>query len=392
MTRTARRTRPPVVGFVLVIVAALAAAIVFGSEVGARAGADPSITLVAAPTGPDQNSYTLAVSFDPGESAIAALGATLRFDDRRVTVHSCAVSEAGACNVDGDQVLFSVFDVRRLDANDRLVTVDFDPVPGAVGAQFDLAVDTAVAPDGSHVPEFAVAPLDLSFEPAARGALTGEVVGTGSPTGLYGIDVCALDAGGRATCTSSTGLGTWRIDDLAVGAYTIEAQDPSGVLGSVTGTATVVADQITTVETLAMDLATAMDAGVPGGDVPTALADEPAESAPAESAPAEPAPAAPTPEPIVYEASIAGRVSDVATGEPVEGAQVCATQPLVLHQSCASTGADGTFGLRDLSTGNYWVEVGDPLGRYAEPSPVLVGVNGDQAARTGVQVRLSPAD
>lgn len=40
---------------------------------------------------------------------------------------------------------------------------------------------------------------------------------------------------------------------------------------------------------------------------------------------------------IVYGASIAGRVTGLEIELAIEAAQVCATQPLVLHQSCATT-------------------------------------------------------
>jgi hypothetical protein len=67
---------------------------------------------------------------------------------------------------------------------------------------------------------------------------------------------------------------------------------------------------------------------------------------------------------------------------------MCA-QPLVLHQSCATTDANGTFELADLSTGNYWVTVVDPLAQFEEVGPKLVGVVGDDVVRAGVEIGLT---
>lgn len=89
---------------------------------------------------------------------------------------------------------------------------------------------------------------------------------------------------------------------------------------------------------------------------------------------------------VIYKASITGRATGLRTEAPIEAAQVCATQPFVLHQSCSITDADGHFALAGLSTGNYWVDVVDPLGQFEQARPKLVGVVGDEATRTGVNI------
>ena len=368
----------------LAVVSALAVMVVSPNQADAQNEAGASVFLTVSPPSAEQPFRTLAVDLDPGDSGLAALGATLLYDTDQILVSSCSVSEVGACNVqqENGKVLVSVFNVTRLRANEQLMTISFTPTPTAGGStSFTMDVTTAVNVRGERLPEILAAPVETYVTEAETGALTGDVVAADTAVGLYALDVCATnDATQIEVCTTTTGLGTWRINDLPTGDYTVAITDPNGVYSPAITTGAVVADTV-----------------VAGVDVALTIGiDEPVEATAVEvPTPAdiviEPAPEvqAPPAKVIVYAASIAGRVTALDSQQTLEAMQVCATQPLVLHQSCATTDADGVFALADLSTGNYWVTVVDPLAQFEEVRPKLVGVVGDDVVRAGVEIRLT---
>jgi len=353
------------------------------SSAGAQDSTDATMALSVSPATAEQSFRTVAVSIDPGAGAVAALGATLTYDAEKVLVTSCDVAEAGACNAENGRVLVSVFNLTGINANDRLLTVNFEPLVENAATEFAMIVDTAVNFAGDPLPEIVVAPVVAELTEQQFGSLTGDVVAADSQIGVYGIEICATHTATLAEqCTATSGLGTWRIDGLAVGDYTVAATDASGVYAAGAATGTVVANDVVAgvdvALTFAADEQDVTDDDAAGDEATDAVVTVPVRE---EN----------TPEAvIVYEASIAGRVTAVDTFGPLEAVTVCATQPLVLHQSCAATDANGEFALGDLSTGNYWITVVDPLGRYADATPKLVGVVGD-AVRDGVQIQLAGA-
>ena len=351
----------------------------------AQAATDASLGLTVSPADAEQPFRTVAVSVDPGSSGLAAVGATLSFDATKIQVSSCEVSEIGACNVtDQGTVLVSVFNLTGIDANEQLLTVNFTPMPAATGTStFELTVDTAVNFNGAPLASIEPVSVQVELAPIEFGALTGDVIAASSETALYALDVCAVnDSTQVSSCTTTTGLGTWRIDDLQVGGYTVTVRDSTGVYTSASTIGTVTADQVTAGVDVALAFAT--NDAAPEVDSTDTAVENPE--------PTGTTPLGPRPKPlvIVYQASIAGRITGIDTGLPITALQVCATQPLVLHQSCATTNDDGVFFLDGVSAGNYWVTAVDPLGRFEDATPKLVGVVGDDIAREGVRLRLTP--
>ncbi len=368
---------------VTVVVAFLASLVFTISAVDAQDNSEPSLSMTVSPVDATQPFRTFGVALDAGDAGLAALGATIRFDPALIVASSCSVSEAGACNAtEAGQVLVSVFNLGGLKSNDQLLTVNFEAAPGATGtATLDLTVDTAVSFQGLEISVVETASIEIELAPVEFGSLTGDVIDSESTAGLFALDVCVShELTQSETCTTSSGLGTWRIDDLAVGAYTVVVSDPAGVYTPSATVGTVLAEQVTagvdSAMTLVADEAESEDDAEPGDgnedDAPPTAGLELSELTV-----------------VTYEASIAGRVTALDTADPLEALQVCATQPLVLHQSCATTDADGAFALAGLSTGNYWITIVDPLGQFEEARPKLVGVVGDDVARTGVQIRLT---
>lgn len=381
MSRSSSVQRWTALGVLIALVATLSWTVLTPSSAGAQASTDATLALTVSPASAEQSFRTVAVSIDPGDGVVAALGATLTYNAEQILVTSCDVAEAGACNADNGQVLVSVFNLSGIKANDQLLTVNFEPLVENASTEFTLTVDTAVNLAGEPLPEIVVTPIDAELTELQFGSLTGDVVAADSQIGVYGIDICATNTATLAEqCTTTSGLGTWRLDGLVVGDYTVATTDASGVYAAGAAAGTVLADDVVA----GLDIALTFAADEEPNDEDVAADEESSEDIVPVPVQQENTPQAV----IVYEASIAGRVTAVANFSPLEAVTVCATQPLVLHQSCAATDANGDFALADLSTGNYWITVVDPLGRYADSTPKLVGVVGD-AVRDGVQIQLA---
>ena len=249
-------------------------------------------------------------------------------------------------------------------------------------ASMQVASSTAVTAQGAKLANVSPDSIEVEPSPVAFGSLTGTVVAVDTQTALYAIDVCVThDESTTETCTTTTGLGNWRIDHIETGSYRVVASDAAAVYATATGAGVVAADQVGSVDELAMDFLSSET---------VAAEDEPEPAAePTATTPSTVVPTGNTPIQITYQASIAGVVTGLRTEAPIEAAQVCATQPRVLLQSCGTTQADGSFMLDGLSAGNYWLEVIDPLGRFEQVRPRLVGVVGDDVARTGVAITLA---
>lgn len=350
---------------------------------GAQTDNRPSLAIAIAEAGIDGTPGTAVVGLDPGTSSVGALSADLTYDATRVEVLSCEISEAGACNDLGGVVKFAVFRVGRIAATEQLVTISFVPVAGARGqATFTLDVTTAADTKGADLGTIIVEPATIDIAQGLRqdqlGSLTGDVVNATSSAGFFGARVCAVSLRSRARptdtatspepiCVTSNGWGAWRIDGLRPGEYSITISDPYDDAVSVTLVATARAGTITT----------GLDVVLTPGEVPGEAPTEP-KIVPIEGAP----------KPVVYGASIAGTIRGMSDGRGLQAIQVCATQPLVLHQSCGSTNNAGEFFLDGVSSGNYWITAVDPLVRFTQARPVLVGVSGDEAVRSGVTVWL----
>lgn len=380
------------------IVTGLAITIASPAVADAQDSTSASLSLNVSESSADQTFRTVAVALDPGLSGLAALGGSLTFDTANVTVSSCALSEVGACNVIDGEVLFSVFNLARLPANEQLMTINFEPTTAsAANTVFAVAATTAVNNRGEAIGAVTGNSIDVQIFTPTYGSLTGSVVQAATTAGIYALDVCVVsDASGAETCTTTTGLGTWRIDQLATGTYAVVVTDSTDTYDGVVLSGFVREDEVSVVEDAVLEYftdqtteeaaeETTEESGEDGEDGEDVSVTDPV---PSEKIPAGAiVPTAPIE--VTYGASISGRITGLRTEAAIEAAQVCATQPLVLHQSCATTDANGEFTLTDLSAGNYWVEVVDALGQSEQTRPRLVGVVGDNVARTGVNITLA---
>jgi len=379
-----------VLGVVVAVVAALAAFVPTSAD--AQSTGNPTAEIVVVEPAAGQSFRTVAVDLASGDVGLAAITAELSYDPAAITVLGCEISEAGACNDLGDgRILVSVFNTNGLLDNNQLVTANFQTAAATSGTStFDLTIVEAVDITARDLELFQVEANEFDLEAPTFGSITGDVVAADSQTGLYAIEVCAVNSATDArSCVNSTGLGTWRIDDLPAGTYDIKISDPAQVYGSATLVATVAGEAVTAGLVSELGAFTEADAADQAEDAVTqddAQANDTSTDEPAVTIAPAPVPPAVT---IVYEASITGRVTAIDGAQPVEGVQICATQPLVLNQSCGTSDALGNYALNDLSAGNYWVTVTDPFNRFQNSAPELVGVNDDTSVRDRVNIQLS---
>jgi len=367
----------------LALIAALVWSVAAPVSADAQNEQQPVASLSASEASAASSFRTVALGLEAGDIGLAAISGTLSYDADAITVLACEVSEAGACNPSEPGIVrMTAFAANGLRDNERVMTVDFQAVPGATGiSTFTFDMEEAVDFRTNDVDKMSVDPLAVTLTEASFGSLTGDVIAADTQIGLFGIDVCALHAAtAEQTCTTTSGLGTWRIDDLVTGGYTISFADPAALYATATATAAVDSDAITTGVDAAL--------GFPTDE-------EPASDAVAEDDTPPPAPVedlAPVVGPayveVSYGATVSGQISDKSDAMPLEGMTVCATQPFVLHQSCTSTGTDGTYTITNLSAGNFWITVTDPLGQYQDSPTKLVGLSSDDAVRTGARIQL----
>lgn len=380
MNRSARTFKPSrrLLGLATLIacLAAMAGLVVMPRHAEAQDSGSAAGTLVVSEDFNDGQPRTAAFAFDPQQDRVAALQGRFVYDAAELAVIGCSVSEVGACNDVGGEVRFSLFNLAGVAANNQLVTIDFVPAHSEAGVA-TLAVELEVVANGAgtDLGEMIVSPIEVVLPGAdadlARGSLTGDVIDVANQEGLFGIDVCVTEIAFEvSTCATTTGLGTWRIDDLREGEYVVVVSDPNGVYADGTVAGSVVSGEITAGIDTALDYFveetedTTDDDAVP--QVTPSIVRE-------------------------YGATIEGVVRDASTGAGAWAIQVCATQPLVLHQSCATTNEGGEFVLEGVSTGNYWITVVDPLGERAALNDELVGVYDDFSTRSGVDIWLGAA-
>ena len=247
MNRSSRAQQMLALAVVLAFVVGLAVTVASPATAEAQDNAGASLTLQASPIVQGQLLRTVAVALEPGQTGLAALGAALVYDTDAVVVSSCAVSEVGACNVtDQGKVLVSVFNLSGLSSNEQLLTINFEAALGANGnTSFEVIVNTAVPLSGEHLADITGDTLEIVVAAPTFGSLTGTVIAEDSETGLYAVGVCLThDLTGHETCTTSSGLGNWRVDDLAAGTYAVAATDATGVYAAMVGSDRVVEGQI----------------------------------------------------------------------------------------------------------------------------------------------------
>jgi len=105
----------------------------------------------------------------------------------------------------------------------------------------------------------------------------------------------------------------------------------------------------------------------------------------------------PTPTSIAVPGSIKGRVTELATGDPIFAAEVCARRGLPAGEFCVFSNVDGTYSIDNLDIGNYSVIATDRLDRFlpncsgvlACDAPFLYGVTPSQGV-VGADIALDP--
>lgn len=336
----------------LVLVAVLTGVAAFGlagraESVDAQVSESASFTVEAAELD-DDGTVTVTVALDPGTSRIAALTAGLSFDAEAVSAESCEVSITGVCNVVDGEVRFAGLSVNGFDEVDDFLTVTFT-ANGATAAGVPLELEVVTASDnyGILLDDVELVGAELHMV-EALGAITGDVVDATSGIGLYDVDVCAALDAQAATCVRTSGLGSFVIDELASGTYTVVISDAGGLYEPMTQIVDVESPNITT--GVVAELSPAVVDSAP------AVVDE------------TPDVAAPNTSPVPTAgdgSTVAGSVTDAATGDPVFGLQVCATMPVIGTQACSYTTTTGAYRIEGLDTGNYNITVSDPGRRYA---------------------------
>lgn len=359
----------------LLAVAALLTAIAVFGLVGSPESVDAQVTESARFTVEtadlDDDTVTVTVALDPGTSRIAALNAGLNFDADAVTAESCEVSITGVCNVVDGEVKFAGLSVTGFGEVEDFLTVTFTANGNSSDAvALDLEIVTASDDYGMLLDDVELVGAELHMV-ETLGSMTGEVVDAATRASLYDIEVCAGIDAQAASCVRTSALGSFVIDELASGTYTVVVSDLAGYYEPITTTVEVESPEITT--------------GFVAEMRPPVV-----EQAPA---PAEPDPSSDTPftspAALAGEAStVTGTVTDAATGDAIFGLQVCATMPVIGTQACSYTTGTGEYRIEGLDTGNYNITVSDPGQRYADTdTDRFVGVT-DETGAAGVDLSV----
>lgn len=334
------------------------------------ADADPpkpatlSITAGAAAT---DGVVEAAVLFDAGTTGAAAVSGLVEFDPTQVTFVDCSMSGFGSCNLVDGTVRFAAVDVSGWTGTAELLEIRLDasaltgtsPLTLSVTDVYDnaaVAIDDYTIEHGEIVGVGTTPAVDDAAPVRVHGLVTDGSTGFGTP----GIDVCLTGTdSSEPACTTTNAWGAYEVSGDGAGSYSLEVTDPIGTYHSTT-----IADLQVTAAGLNLDVE------LETGSAAVDETDQPAPATAGEGA-----------------TSISGTVTDGA-GTPVFGALVCGSEPLVGGETCAYSRSDGTYSLNDLSAGNYNIAVTDPAERYADSSPVLVGVTAVTPA-TGIDFALA---
>lgn len=320
--------------------------------------------------------FTAAVSFDPAGVDVGAVSLILRYDTTSLEAQSCAASGTGICHLTPGSVRLALVNTERIDATAELMTVDFVVLAAAATSELTVDLNTMGATSGERLSDVQVSPglISASTEaPQLLGGLNGEVLDADG-AGVFAAQVCALGAAGVQTCTETSGLGSFAIDDLPSGDYSVTITDSSGALASAVLATTVSAPDVTTGLSATLSpvtgdqASTEEPAAVDSTDAPADITTDISGAEPAVTAP-------PLASLSAAEGEIVVRVVDVRDA-PVSGAEVCATAPVVGTQACAVTDVTGIVRLSGLPVSNYRLTaIVDPELRFDSPEPLLVGLN-----------------
>jgi hypothetical protein len=254
-----------------------------------------------------------------------------------------------------------------------------------------------------------VADIDASMEPDP-GGIRGTVTVAGSDEALEGIEVC-VSGGNLAepSCTTSAADGTYEIDGLLTANYIVrfeapdggdrefrvqcyffnncESPTPVGVVnpGFRTGIDAVMLEIIPptptpTATATPTPTPTVTSTPTPGPSptptptltpTPTVTSTPTPGPSPTPTAtPVQPTPTSvvqPTPMPTVMNGgAVTGKITELFSGTPVFGAQVCATRLFPAGEWCSFSSFDGSYRIEGLPPGNFSVFANDPGRRFLE--------------------------
>jgi len=160
-----------------------------------------------------------------------------------------------------------------------------------------------------------------------------------------------------AACSGVDSRGSYRIDGLPSGTYTVTGDHYLHDFETVT---------VYDVEVVSPELTQGIDGVVRTVDSAQAVAETIAEKYPELLGSESSAP--------VGVSSVIGNVT-MTDGTPVPAAMVCIEDPAIRQPTCAATRIDGTYLLKGLIGGNYAVTLTDPGGRFADQTGPSFGLN-----------------
>ena len=355
---THSRHHRTVIVSMIAAVAALLAAIVAPAVAAAQPGT-PTLS-VGSYELTDETSFVASVALDVAGADVGALSAVLDYDRAALQFVTCTTSDAGVCNEMDGQVHFAGFDVEGFVSDDRFLDVEFAVLDRSAPTDLDLTITTSVDLLGTEGEQLTAVSGTVSFvAPAVPvGGINGEVL-DGAGVGVFGAQVCTVSATAEQSCTVTTGLGAFVLDDVAVGTHSLVVSDPNDVLPTTTQLVDVAEGRVTTGVSVVLVAgepeAEAQTLDVPAPDVDPALAMPDTPSAEA--------------------GQIVIQVAAADGGFAIFGAEVCATMPVIGTQACGFSDAAGLVALSDLGIGNYELTAIDPAGRFDPAASIFVGLN-----------------
>jgi len=340
----------------------LVGALVLASPNANNAGAQPTVApnlSLDVEMSEDGSSATVLVVVDPGSEIVAALDGVVSYNPDHATPTGCEDRDGfGACNPESPGMIrFARAKAEAWSDSTVIVAITFDVTDAS---DIGLSVGAVYSPANEEIETVTVGdPVTLGTIAAATGS--GSMTGTilAGDSAQFGTQVCVeSQQTDLSVCADADNRGSYRIDGLATGSYTVTARHYSGDYAPLT---------IADVAVVSPNLTQGVDGTLVSADAADATEGDADASADASDAASV----------FSADSGVSGTVTN-SNGDPVPAALVCAEDPAIGNASCSGTGFDGTYEIADLAGGNYVVTVTDPGGRYADQSGERFGLNGDE--------------
>lgn len=352
------------------VVGVFALASSFVSNAGAQPTVAPHVSL-AVEMNDDGTTAVVTVMLDPGSEIVAALDGVISYNPLLATPTGCEdVGGFGACNPESAGLLRFA----SASTTDWLEPTSIFSVAFSVTEPSEVAVTLGAtyAPTTEEIEATVSDPVMLGVVStvAGSGAVTGTILA--GDTALFGTQVCAeSNQTGASVCADVDSRGSYRIEGLATGSYTMAARHYSGDYAVLT---------ISDIAVVSPNLTQGVDGALVSGTASEEDAATDEETAPAAEASASPRAAGSA-------GTVSGTVTNAA-GVPVPAALVCIEDRGIQRPSCAGTGFDGSYEINGLTAGNYVVSITDPGGRYGDQTGPSFGLN-TGALREGIDFTLT---